>query len=123
MPRIYLVPATGGALRRATVGTLAGGESCLVSGWKAARVRIRARIRHADSPNAVLRVLTLETGKVTVVPGSQGAFFAPVVARRPLYRGAVVRFAPPRDLRHDDQYLGDVIAPQLHVSRMARLVQ
>ena len=44
-PRIYLVPATGGAPRRATAGTLAGSDPVLVSGRKAARVRLRPRIR------------------------------------------------------------------------------
>jgi Tol biopolymer transport system component len=73
-PRIYLVPATGGAPRRATAGTLAESDPVWPPDGKQLAFGSGPGFDTADSPNAVLRVLTLETGKVAAVPGSKGLF-------------------------------------------------
>jgi eukaryotic-like serine/threonine-protein kinase len=73
-PRIYLVPATGGTPRRATAGTLAEADPSWSPDGKRLVFGSGPGADAADSPNAVLRILALDTGKVTVVPGSNGLF-------------------------------------------------
>ena len=73
-PRIYLVPATGGTPRRATAGTLAEADPSWSPDGKRLVFGSGPGADTPYSPNAVLRILALDTGKVTVVPGSKGLF-------------------------------------------------
>jgi Tol biopolymer transport system component/predicted Ser/Thr protein kinase len=73
-PRIFLVPATGGTPRRATAGTLPEADPSWSPDGKHLVFGSGPAFDANDSPNAVLRFLALDTGKVTVVPGSQGLF-------------------------------------------------
>jgi Tol biopolymer transport system component/predicted Ser/Thr protein kinase len=74
MPKVYLVPATGGTPRRATAGALAEADPSWSPDGKRLVFGSGPGFDTSDSSNAVLRVLALDTGKVTVVPGSMGLF-------------------------------------------------
>ena len=73
-PRIYTVPAAGGTPRRATTRDLPEVDPC----WSAdGRHLLFGSLREAGpstSPNAVIQVLDVPTGKVSELPGSQGLF-------------------------------------------------
>ncbi len=73
-PRIYLVPAAGGTPRRATAGTFAEADPSWSPDGKRLVFGSGPGADTPDSPNAVIRILALDTGKVTVVPGSNGLF-------------------------------------------------
>ena len=76
----------------------------------------------SDSPNAVMRVLALDTGKVTVVPGSAG-LFSPRWSPDGRYIAALsfdsLRLAI---FDTDDGHVEGRHRPQLQVSRLAGLV-
>jgi Tol biopolymer transport system component/predicted Ser/Thr protein kinase len=73
-PKVYLVPATGGTPRRATAGALGEADPSWSPDGKRLVFASGPGFDTPDSPNAVIRILALDTGKVTVVPGSQGLF-------------------------------------------------
>jgi eukaryotic-like serine/threonine-protein kinase len=73
-PRIYLVPAAGGTPRRATTGTQPEADPSWAPDGKRLAFGSGPGSDSATSPNAVIRVLALDTGQVTIVPGSQGLF-------------------------------------------------
>ena len=72
--RIYLVPVAGGTPRRATTGTLPETDPSWAPDGQRLVFGSGPGFDSSNSPNAVLRLLTLETGQVTVVPESQGLF-------------------------------------------------
>jgi eukaryotic-like serine/threonine-protein kinase len=73
-PKVYLVPAAGGTPRRATGGTQPEADPSWAPDGRRLVFGSGPALDAATSPNAVIRVLTIETGQVTVVPGSQGLF-------------------------------------------------
>jgi dipeptidyl aminopeptidase/acylaminoacyl peptidase len=73
-PKIHLVPAAGGTPRRATIGTQPEADPSWAPDGRRLAFGSGPGWDAATSPNAVIRVLTLDTGQVTVVPGSQGLF-------------------------------------------------
>ena len=72
--KIYLVPAAGGTPRQATTGTQPESDPSWAPDGRRLAFGSGPGWDAATSPNAVIRVLTLDTGQVTVVPGSQGLF-------------------------------------------------
>jgi len=71
--RIYTVPAAGGTSRRATTADLSELDPC----WSSDGRRLLFGSTGPDtstSPNAVIHVLDVPTGKVSDLPGSQGLF-------------------------------------------------
>jgi len=73
-PRIYLVAAAGGTPRRATTGTLPEADPSWSPDGRRLAFGSGPGLDLPDSPNAVIRLLTLDTRQVTVLPGSQGLF-------------------------------------------------
>ena len=73
-PKVYLVPATGGTPRRVTAGALGEADPSWSPDGKRVAFASGPGFDTSDSPNAVIRLLALDTGKVTVVPGSTGLF-------------------------------------------------
>jgi Tol biopolymer transport system component len=73
-PKILIVPAGGGAPRRVTSGTLPESDPSWSADGRQLVFGSGPGFETATSPNAVLRLLTLDTGRVTVLPGSQGLF-------------------------------------------------
>ena len=69
--RIYTVPAAGGTPRRATTGDLSELDPC----WSSdGRRLLFGSFGPSTSPNPVIHVLDVPTGKVSELPGSQGLF-------------------------------------------------
>jgi len=73
-PKIFVVPAGGGAPRRVTSGDLPETDPSWSPDGRQLVFGSGPGFEQPASPNAVLRVLALDTGQVTVVPGSQGLF-------------------------------------------------
>jgi Tol biopolymer transport system component len=73
-PRIYMVSAAGGSPRRATSGVLPETDPTWAPDGKRLAFGSGPGFEVASSPNAVIRILALDTGQVTIVPGSQGLF-------------------------------------------------
>jgi WD40 repeat protein len=73
-PRIYLVPAAGGTPRRATTGVLPEADPSWAPDGRRLALGSGLGLEGSDSPNAVIRILALDTGQMTIVPGSQGLF-------------------------------------------------
>jgi Tol biopolymer transport system component len=73
-PRIYMVSAAGGSPRRATSGVLPETDLTWAPDGKRLAFGSGPGFEVASSPNAVIRILALDTGQVTIVPGSQGLF-------------------------------------------------
>jgi Tol biopolymer transport system component len=73
-PRIYLVPATGGTLRRATSGTTPEADPSWSPDGKRLVFGTAIGFDTVNSPDRVLRILDVGTGQVSVVPESKGLF-------------------------------------------------
>jgi Tol biopolymer transport system component len=73
-PRIYLVPASGGAARRATTRTLPESDPTWSPDGRRLAFGSGPGWELGNSSNGVIQVLALDTGQVTVLPGSQGLF-------------------------------------------------
>jgi eukaryotic-like serine/threonine-protein kinase len=69
-PRIYIVPAAGGTSRRATTDDFTELDPCWSSDGR--RLLFGNWDDSSPSPNPVLHVLDVPTGKVSELPGSQG---------------------------------------------------
>jgi Tol biopolymer transport system component len=73
-PRIYVAPAAGGTPRRATSGSAPEADPSWSPDGRQLVFGSGPAFDAEDSPNAVLHMVALDTGQVTVVPGSQGLF-------------------------------------------------
>jgi eukaryotic-like serine/threonine-protein kinase len=73
-PKIYLVQAADGTPRRATSGTLPETDPSWAPDGKRLAFGSGPGFDVASSPNAVIRILALDSGQTTIVPGSQGLF-------------------------------------------------
>jgi len=73
-PRIYVVPGAGGTPRRVTSGALVETDPSWSPDGRRLTYGSGPGFEAADSPNAVIRIVDLGTGKVDVIPGSQGLF-------------------------------------------------
>jgi Tol biopolymer transport system component len=69
-----MVTAAGGSPRRATSGVLPETDPTWAPDGKRLAFGSGPGFEVASSPNAVIRILALDTGQVTIVPGSQGLF-------------------------------------------------
>jgi Tol biopolymer transport system component len=69
-----VVPAAGGSPRRATSSVLPESDPSWAPDGRRLAFGSGPGFETSDSPNAVIRILALDTGQVTVVPGSQGLF-------------------------------------------------
>jgi eukaryotic-like serine/threonine-protein kinase len=74
--KIFVVTATGGRPRRVTSGQDPEQDVSWSPDGKKLLLGSGPGNEPSSSPNAVIRLLTLETGQMTIVPGSQG-FFSP----------------------------------------------
>ena len=72
--KIFVVAATGGTPRRVTSGRDAEQDVSWSPDGKKLLLGSGPGIEPSSSPNAVIRLLTLDTGQMTIVPGSQGLF-------------------------------------------------
>jgi eukaryotic-like serine/threonine-protein kinase len=73
-PRIYVVPAAGGSPRRATSSVLPEADPSWAPDGRRLAFGSGPGFETSGSLNAVIRILALDTGQVTVVHGSQGLF-------------------------------------------------
>ena len=72
--KIFVVAATGGTPQRVTSGQDAEQDVSWSPDGKKLLLGSGPGIEPSSSPNAVIRLLTLDTGQMTIVPGSQGLF-------------------------------------------------
>ncbi len=73
-PRIYVVPGAGGTPRRVTSGALVETDPSWSPDGRRLAYGSGPGFEPSDAPNAVIRIVELATGKVEIIPGSQGLF-------------------------------------------------